>query len=73
MFKRMGDDDRNGDDSGKRVLCAWCTLPFLSQGDNRKTLEDWTYHDVCFDQLETWWRANNAREQQQRKKKPYGE
>lgn len=57
-------------DSGKRVYCAWCTLPFLSQGDNRKTLENLTYHDVCFDQLETWFRANNARAQQ--RKKPHG-
>lgn len=77
MPELMDDDDRNGDDSGKRVYCTWCTLPFLSQEDNRKILEGMVYHDVCFDQLEAWWRANSAREQQQKqqqqKQKPHGE
>ena len=63
--------ERMSDGSDKEVYCAWCTLPFLSREDNRKTLENMTYHDVCFDQLETWWRANNAKQQKQ--KKPYGE
>ena len=63
--------ERMGDGSDKKACCDWCTLPFLSREDNRKTLENMTYHDVCFDQLETWWRANNAKQQKQ--KKPYGE
>lgn len=65
MLERIG-----GDSSNELYCCAWCTLPFLSREDNRKTLENLTYHDVCFDQLEVWWRANNAKQQKQ--KKPYG-
>ena len=70
MPELMDDDD---DDSGKEVYCAWCTLPFLSQGDNRKTLEGMVYHDVFFDQLSTWWKTTNAEHaKQQKQKKPDG-
>lgn len=58
MLERIGDDD-------KRVYCAWCMHPFLSQGNRPITLENMIYHDVCFDELEAWWRADNAKQQKE--------